>query len=297
MSVTYLLGIDGGGTGCRAAVADMSGRVLGTGKSGSANIMTDMETARLNILDATHAAFAEAKIDIAAIPSTAAVLGLAGAIVGGNGQKLQMTLPFQRSLVSSDGVIALQGALGDNDGTVVIIGTGSLFVSRAGNEIRFAGGWGFKVGDLGGGARIGRDLLEETLLAHDHFHASSPLTDAVMLRFESNPYKIVEFAHSARPSDFGALAPLVFEYAASNDAVALAILQKSVTQIEEGLDAMMPAGPERLSLIGGLGALFEERLSARYRAKLQKPLNDALTGAVQLAVKNFASARKEAVHG
>lgn len=295
--MTYLLGIDGGGTGCRAAVADMNGHVLGTGKSGSANIMTDMETARLNILDATRAAFTDAGIDHAAISSTAAVLGLAGAIVGGNGAKLQITLPFQRSLVASDGVIALQGALGDNDGTVVIIGTGSFFITREGNDIRFAGGWGFKVGDLGGGARIGRDLLEETLLAHDRVHPASPLTDSVMARFENSPYNIVEFAHSARPSDFGSFAPLVFEYAANTDAVALAILQKAATQIEEGLDAIMPAGQERLSLIGGLGALFEERLSARYRAKLQKPLNDALTGAVQLAVKNFASASKEAVHG
>ncbi|QND53691.1 N-acetylglucosamine kinase [Phyllobacterium sp. 628] len=295
--MTYLLGIDGGGTGCRAAVADMSGCVLGIGKSGSANIMTDMETARLNILDATHSAFNNAKIDPSAIPGTAAVLGLAGANVGGNGQKLQLTLPFQHSLVSSDGVIALQGALGDNDGTVVIIGTGSVFVTRDGNDIRFAGGWGFKVGDLAGGARVGRDLLEETLLAYDRFHPGSPLTDKIMQQFENNPHKIVEFAHSARPSDFGTFAPLVFEYAKLGDAVALAILQKSAAQIEEGLDAIMPSGQERLSLLGGLGALYEKRISPRYRTRLQKPLNDALTGAVQLAVKNFASARKEAVHG
>ncbi|NWM64819.1 N-acetylglucosamine kinase, partial [Escherichia coli] len=50
-------------------------------------------------------------------------------------------------------------------------------------------------------------------------------------------------------------------------------------------------------LIGGLGPLFEQRLSPPYRAKLQKPLHDAPMGAVQLAVKNFAPARKEAVHG
>ncbi|SDO03913.1 N-acetylglucosamine kinase [Phyllobacterium sp. OV277] len=295
--MTYLLGIDGGGTGCRAAVTDRNGLVLGIGKSGSANIMTDMDAARLNILDATRAAFTTAGIDHAAIASTDAVLGLAGALISGNSKKLQATLPFRQSLVFSDGVIALQGALGDNDGTVVIIGTGSFFLTRDGNEIRFAGGWGFKVGDLGGGARIGRDLLEETLLAYDHFHPSSPLTDSVMARFENNPHRIVEFAHSARPGDFGGLAPMVFEYAAKNDPIALAMLQKSVMQIEEGLDAIMPSAQERLSLIGGLGALFEARLSPRYRAKLHKPLNDALTGAVQLAVKNFASAGKEAVHG
>ena len=297
MNVTYLLGIDGGGTGCRAALADMDGHVLGVGKSGSANIMTDMNTARLNILDATEAALIAAQIDPSAISSISAVLGLAGANVGGNSAQLQAMLPFKNSLVYSDGVIALQGALGDHDGTVVILGTGSAFVSRSGTDIRFAGGWGFNVSDLGGGARLGRDLLEETLLAHDGFHPSSPMTGAVMERFGGNPHRIVQFAHSARPSDYGSFAPMVFDYAAQEDKVALAILRKTVGQIEEGLDAIMAGTPMRLSLLGGLGPLYEPLLSPRYRARLQTPLNDALTGAVQLAVKNFAEVTVGVIYG
>ncbi|MDE3240946.1 MAG: ATPase, partial [Paracoccaceae bacterium] len=50
------LGIDGGGTGCRAAVADARGRILGRGKAGPANIVTDPDGARANILAATVAA-------------------------------------------------------------------------------------------------------------------------------------------------------------------------------------------------------------------------------------------------
>ena len=294
--MTYLLGIDGGGTGCRAALADSSGRILGIGKSGSANIMTDMETARSNIIDATAAAFSSAGIDASAMKFLSAVLGLAGANVGDNAAKLKAALPFKNAQVYSDGLIALQGALGDNDGTVVILGTGSAFITRTGNDVHFAGGWGFKVSDLGGGARIGRDLLEESLLAYDGFHRTSRLTNAIMESFGNNPHRIVQFAHSASPSDFGTFAPMVFDYALDNDAVALALLQKSVTQIEEGLDAIMSSDQTRLSLLGGLGALYETRLSPHYRAKLQKPLNDALTGAVQLAARNFASASPEAIH-
>ncbi len=295
--MTYLLGIDGGGTGCRAALADMSGQVLGTGKSGSANIMTDMNTARLNILDATEAALADARIDHSVIPSLSAVLGLAGANVGSNAAQLQAMLPFRNSLVYSDGVIALQGALGNHDGTVVILGTGSAYVTRVGSDIRFAGGWGFNVSDLGGGARLGRDLLEETLLAYDKFHPSSPLTEAIMERFGGNPHRIVQFAHSARPSDYGSFAPMVFEYASKDDDVALALLRKTISQIEEGLDGITAGNPTRLSLLGGLGALYGPLLSPRYQAQLQTPLNDALTGAVQLAAQNFASKVTETVHG
>lgn len=295
--MTYLLGIDGGGTGCRVALADMDGRVLATGKSGSANIMTDMNTARLNILDATEAAFAAAGLAPSLMASASAVLGLAGANVGGNGAQLQAMLPFRNSLVYSDGVIALQGALGNEDGTVVIVGTGSVYVTRSGEDIRFAGGWGFKVSDLGGGARLGRDLLEEALLAYDRFHPSSAITDTVMQRFGGNPHRIVQFAHSASPGDFGVFAPIVFEYASQGDAVAVAILDRAVHQIEEGLDAIMPVGQTRLALLGGLGPLYGPRLSPRYRAKLQEPLNDALTGAVQLAIRHFARTNAEAHHG
>ncbi|MEK1890892.1 MAG: BadF/BadG/BcrA/BcrD ATPase family protein [Phyllobacterium sp.] len=295
--MNYLLGIDGGGTSCRAALADTSGRILATGRSGSANIMTDMNTARLNILDATEAAFAAAGISTSVMASVSAVLGLAGANVGGNGAQLQAMLPFTNSLVYSDGVIALQGALGDEDGTVVIVGTGSVYVTRSGEEISFAGGWGFKVSDLGGGARLGRDLLEEALLAYDKFHPSSALTEAAMERFGGNPHRIVQFAHSANPGDFGVFAPMVFEYASQDDPVAVALIEKSVHHIEEGLDAVMPSGQSRLSLLGGLGPLYGPLLSPRYKAKLQAPLNDPLTGAVQLAAHHFSGTSVEQLHG
>lgn len=70
-----VLGIDGGGTSCRAALATASGAVLGRGKSGPANIMTDLEGARHNIVEAARLAFVDADRDPALIPQTDAVLG------------------------------------------------------------------------------------------------------------------------------------------------------------------------------------------------------------------------------
>ena len=37
----FFIGVDGGGTGCRAVVAGSDGAILGSGRSGSANIVTD----------------------------------------------------------------------------------------------------------------------------------------------------------------------------------------------------------------------------------------------------------------
>ncbi|TIU60191.1 MAG: N-acetylglucosamine kinase, partial [Mesorhizobium sp.] len=38
----FVLGIDGGGTSCRAALATVDGVVVGRAKSGAANIRTDL---------------------------------------------------------------------------------------------------------------------------------------------------------------------------------------------------------------------------------------------------------------
>jgi glucosamine kinase len=167
-ALTFLLGIDGGGTGCRAALATATGDIIGRGKSGPANIRTDLTGARENIVEAARQAFADAGKDAALIAETPAVLGLAGTNVGTYSQQLEAILPFAKSRVVTDALIALEGAIGnDGDGAIAILGTGTAYLVRRNGVARAIGGWGFQVGDQGGGGRIGRDLLEETLLAHD----------------------------------------------------------------------------------------------------------------------------------
>ena len=285
-----VLGIDGGGTSCRAALATASGEVLGRGRSGPANIMTDLQAARHNIVEAARLAFVDAGHDAAFIPQADAVLGLAGTNVGGYKQQLLDILPFRRSLVESDALIALNGALGDHDGAIAIIGTGSIFMSRKGRAMQTIGGWGFMLGDLGGGARIGRDLLQETLLAHDDIHPSSPLTTSVMEHFGGDAREIVKFGASSKPADFGTFAPMVFDHAAQGDAAAKAVLARAVRDIEEALDALKLSSGQRLCLLGGLAALIAPHLSANYQALLHAPEQDALGGAVAMAARLFGTA-------
>ncbi len=59
------------------------------------------------------------------MPQTPAVLGLAGSNVGTYRQQLEAILPFQRNVVKSDALIALEGAVGTGDGAIAVLGTGS----------------------------------------------------------------------------------------------------------------------------------------------------------------------------
>ena len=236
----FLMGIDGGGTACRAVLSDDFGTALGAGQSGPANIMTNFSAARANIVEAAEAAIEDAGMAPGTIAETSCFLGLAGANIGGYAERIAGALPFGRCRIGTDAAIALQGAIGDGDGVVAIIGTGSVFISRLGDTVRTVGGWGFMVGDLGSGAWLGRSLLQEALLSYDGIHQGSDLTRGVLAEFEHNPQSLVEYAHIAKPGEFGKFAPLIFEFAENNDPIAVAIIDKAVAceevvvKVEEG---------------------------------------------------------------
>jgi len=296
ITVKLVLGIDGGGTSCRAAVATASGEIIGRGKSGAANIRTDLTGARASIVEAARLAFSEAGLDPDAVAATPALLGLAGSNVGTYRQQLEAILPFPKCAVESDALIALQGALGDDDGAIAILGTGSAYMIRREGRTRSVGGWGFLVGDQGSGARIGRDLLEETLLAFDAIRPASDLTRSLLKVFRDNPRDVVEFTTTAKPGDFGGFAPMVFDHADKGDAVADFILKRAVDDIEKSLGVLELRDGEALCLLGGLAPLYAPRLSPLFQARLRPAAQDALGGAVALAVRRFHGAA-EAMHG
>jgi len=289
-TVDLVLGIDGGGTGCRAALANASGDVIGRGRGGPANIRTDLAGACDNIVEAARQAFVDAGLDPASIGDADAVLGLAGANVGDYKQRLEAMLPFRNSSVENDSLISLEGALGDHDGAIAALGTGTVYLGRRLGQLQPLGGWGFQIGDLGSGARIGRDLLQETLLVYDRIHAGSALTDIMLERFNRDPSDIVEFTTNAKPGDYGQFAPMVFEHAAKGDAIGQKLVERAVADVEETLAVFDLAPTERLCLLGGLAGLYAPLLAKRYRAIMHPPLQDALGGAVQMAVKKYAKA-------
>lgn len=286
----FILGIDGGGTGCRAALATPGGQVLARASSGAANIRTDLTSARAHIVEAAQRAFVAAGKDSGLIVHTPAVLGLAGANGGTYRQQLQAILPFRESRVESDAEIALEGAIGAGDGAIAVLGTGSAYRVRRNGVSRPVGGWGFQVGDQASGARIGRDLLEKTLLAYDGICQASALTREIMAVFRDNPEDVVEFTVAAKPGDYGGFAPKVFDHAARGDAVARRIVDKAVADVERALAALRLGEGDVLCLLGGLASLYAPLLAPRYRALLREPQGDALAGAVRMAARYFGHA-------
>ncbi|NOR63988.1 MAG: N-acetylglucosamine kinase [Rhodobacteraceae bacterium] len=279
----YIIGVDGGGTGCRVAVADSAGNVLARAEGGAANIATNFETARTNILRTISLAFVNAEVSKPETANTTAVLGLAGANLGDYSSRLLASLPFSRSHIVSDAETTLVGAIGEADGIIGAIGTGSVYGRREHGEFIQLGGWGFLLGDDGSGARLGRDMLHLAIQAFDGLTAHSPLTLDIIEEYKGSPLNIVEQAQVFTPRDFGQLAPRIVAAAKAGDANAEALLAQHTEVVRKSLDAVGFDPSKAFCMLGGLGNVYLKRLPKRYQQAASTPRGNALDGAVSLA--------------
>lgn len=279
--MAYFIGIDGGGTGCRAAIAARDGLVLGRAEGEAANIVTDLEAARASIEAVARAAMVVAGLapDLSVLH---AALGLAGANVGGAGARLAARLPFKRVKIVSDALTGLRGAHGAADGITATLGTGSIFAVQRAGVVRMLGGWGLLLGDHGSGARLGRGLLEEALRAHDGLSEGSALVHAILDEADG-PEALVEAAQGKPPGWFARLAPRLVAAADAGDPVAEALLTEASQHVATSIDTLQASEPLPVCFLGGLGATYAARLATRYAGWIRAPKGSALDGALALA--------------
>ena len=178
--------------------------------------------------------------------------------------------------------------MGGEDGTVAAIGTGSFFVSRHKNEVLSIGGWGFQLGDDGGGAFLGRKLLRRTVYAHDGIIKHSPLTRKTLERFGGSPQGMVAFVQAASPMDYGGLAPSIIEAYYADDAVAIEIVDLAVSSLHHTLDILNAKATGALYMLGGLGPVYTKLLRPEYQELCASPKGNASDGAIALARQLWA---------
>ena len=291
---TTYLGVDGGGTRCRARIEDENGRVLGEASSGPATTRIGIERAWRSILEAAEAAAAQANLGVADLARMHAAIGLAG--IGRRGAEAglgKIGHPFASRVFISDGVAACLGAHSGADGAIVVAGTGSVGVGLiGGREIRIAG-YGFPVSDEGSGADIGLQVVRLALRAADRRFELTPLLSEVLAAFDSDPYQAVAWSEEARATDYAAFAPIVVRHANEGDPVGRRIVERAADAIGDLLDLFLARGIERLSLVGGLAEAITPWLTPDLRARLKRPDADAAAGALLVARGRLALPAKD----
>ena len=281
------LGVDGGGTRCRARLSDSTGDILGEGFAGPANVRISLEESVRSVLEAAAQCLAQAGASFS--DRIATCLALAGASEPSEAAAAQAAFEtrFAGVLVTTDAHAACVGAHRGEDGGVIIVGTGSIGWAVRGGRSWRVGGWGFPVSDEGAGAWIGCEAVRRALWAHDGRAGWTPLLRRVSADLGTDPHAIVRWMGSARPRDFARLAPLVLDHAVQEDPAATEIMRLAAGHIDTIAARLVEHGAghgaTRLALMGGIAAGIEPWLARATRARLVWPAGDALDGALRLA--------------
>lgn len=275
-----IIGMDGGGSGCRAAL------VLGAARHevalGPANVTTGFDPALATIRAALVALAARAGVDPAALAAAPAHLGLAGVTGPALAARVAAALPLARATVTDDRPTTIAGALGAADGAVAAIGTGSFVGRQAAGAITGAGGWGFHLGDQASGAWLVRRCLEEVLLALDGLAPLTGLGRSVLKRHADDPAAIVAFSLDAVPADYAAHARAVVAAAEAGDRLGARLMAEGADYIRRALAALGWRRGEALCLAGGLGPAYARWLGL---GPVTAARGSALDGALALAAR------------
>ena len=278
------IGVDGGGSGCRARVADRQGNTLGQGKAAPAALRFGIDRSLAAVESACGAAAADAGLSASALRQMDAVVGLAG--VGRKGlleALIARPHPFRSVRYVNDATIACLGAHRGSDGGVVIVGTGSVGLAIInGREIRI-GGYGFPISDEGSGAALGLGALRVALKAHDGRIARTGLASEMMRRFQDDPLEVIAWMDDATATDLATFAPLVLDFAEQGDVTAQEIVREAAREIDGLANRLLQCGTPRLALLGGLAHRMQPFLAPDVVARLVPSMGDAIDGALLLA--------------
>jgi glucosamine kinase len=281
---TFLLGVDGGGTRCRARLCGPDGVKLGEAIAGPANIRFGIDDSLAAVLQATRECLRQAGLSSRDLPRITACLALAGASEPGEIAVAQARVhPFGHTVLTTDARAACIGAHGGRPGGIIVVGTGTIGWAELGERHYRVGGWGVPISDEGSGAWVGCEALRRVLWAHDGRMSWTTLLSTLFERFDRDPHAIVRFSSEALPRDFGTLAPFVVEHAKSGDSVAIELMRAAGGHIDLLAERLHALGAQRLALVGGLAAEMTGWVSSATRARLVAPIGDALDGALWLA--------------
>jgi glucosamine kinase len=287
MAEPLFLGVDGGATKCRARLRDFSGRLLGEGTAGPANVRA-RTAAFAEVMKACTAATAAAGLSPAEFGRIHAGFGLAGAAQNADRDfVLAQPHPFASLSVDTDAYAAYMGAFDGRDGAILIVGTGTAGLAVIGGERINVGGWGHEIADEGSGMMIGRTAIRRGLWAHEGMAPMTPLARAVLDRFDHDPRLAVEWADRATPADFGSFAPLVFDHADKRDLLAMGIVEEAARDISRMITRLIEVGAPQVAMIGGVFPRLRPWLPPPLAAVCVEPERDAADGAIRMAERAY----------
>jgi len=294
-----LLGVDAGASHCAVVVGREDLTVQGRAEGPPAAMKPGGAAAAAAVIaDTARRAAAQAGC---ALPADRAVIGAAGA---GRAQEQEALAAAVRDAgvartvrVLPDGAVALAAMFGTGPGIIVNAGTGSIAFARdASGALHRSGGYGWQLGDEGGGYWLGRRALDLAARAQDGRGEGSTLLARLLAALGLCSFDdLVRWSVTAAPAQVAALAPHVLNAAREGEGVAqraAADAARELVGLAVALQRHFPGTePIPLATAGGLllptspvAVAFKDILAADMpRARLFDTSIDSALGALKLA--------------
>lgn len=276
------VGIDGGGSKCKAVIMTAERQVLGSGISGPGNPLHGFEQATQSIRESAELALQNSGLDKVVLSELTAGVGLAGVNLPIlYKQMLDWQHPFKHMYLTTDLLIACVGAHEHESGAVIITGTGSCGFSYVKGESVIIGGHGYPHGDKGSGAWFGLQMAKKVLLSLDGLIEPTMMNQVLLSQLHcKDSVSLVEAIAGKTATFYATLANIVFDAAESGDLVAQNIVKDGADYINQLADRLWQQQPKRMSIIGGLSGRIIPWLAEEVRQKFSTPLNPPEIGAV-----------------
>jgi glucosamine kinase len=293
ISKTWYLGIDGGGSHCRAMLQDDTGLLLGEGRGGPANPVYGAEQAIQSILSATEEALVQAGLTPADKNQLIVGAGLAGLHLPQMQQVMQQWQhPFKALYLTTDLHVAATGAHQGLDGAVIILGTGFSSLSAHEGQLTQIGGYGFPINATCSGAWFGLEAVKAVLLDADGVGLPTRLT-SVLLK-DKTATALAEQYMNASATQYAKLAPLVFELADLGDKVCLSFIQHGAAFINQVIRKLLSTQASRVSMIGSISERIKPWLDPQLSVCINPALSSPEQGAILFARQSHQAALRVA---
>ncbi len=289
----YFLGIDGGGTKTRFMLTDIDGNILGKTVLGASNPSSVGYETSIGVI---HSGIKELCGNIP-YGKISVFAGISGCSLNSNREFLQHSLDgfkFSNLVVGTDAENVISLGLGDNDGIVSILGTGSITYTSVGGKLRPIGGYGHLIGDIFSGSELGRSCLEAVLYDLDGSGPHTSMTGIVLKRVKDSS-ELLSNLYKNGKIYLASFSDVVFHSVAAGDEVASNILNSSIerfaTQLISALDDFESSkAPVPIYFAGGMTYFapyyikkIEHIISKKHACNINIISREPVVGAVLLA--------------
>jgi glucosamine kinase len=277
----YFVGVDAGGTHCRASLYDSAETVIGTGLAGPANVFSHFTEAMQQIDIAVDLAVRSANI---AIDKKSLIVG-AGCAGGQTTQAREglkrLNVRYKQLFLTSDLHASCLAANSGGDCVVLITGTGSSIAHYQNGLVTQYGGYGFTHGDEASGAWLGLRAVQLLLKSFDNLVDDEEFCSAIAhtigidyMSGISNANKSVSVDHilgyfkGKLATDYAKLAPIIIGLYENGNSTANTLINEGANYLSSVLSLNVLGDDFPIFITGGIARSYHPLL----QQKMGKPV-------------------------